>query len=184
MWFSSITNDRPLPRFVARAFGEGLLAYLRPQIQSICVNLYPTNPDAVDSELCENIRRDSLDPGAINVMIAGSKLPTPRTYNEVIAADFGRTKDTSLLESIFTGPVLVAQGILDPLNDAKGRAAMLGTLRKGVKSVPLQGGHCPHDEIPEEVAGAIAEWMRETTEERKEMLKSAGKVVAMAQASS
>jgi pimeloyl-ACP methyl ester carboxylesterase len=170
-----------LPRFVARVFGEGLLAYLRPRIQSICVNLYPTNPDAVDSELCEGIRRDSLDPGAINVMVSGSKLPAPRTYNEVIAADFGQTKDASLLESTFTGPALVAQGILDPLNDAKGRAEMLGSLRKGVKIVPLQGGHCPHDEIPEEVAAAIAEWMKETAEERKAMLKkSAGSVsVAM-----
>ena len=64
-----------------------MLAYLQPQIQSICKNLYPTNPDAVDNNLCSGILRgDSLDPGAINVMISGSKLPPPRTANELLGA--------------------------------------------------------------------------------------------------
>jgi pimeloyl-ACP methyl ester carboxylesterase len=66
---------KPIPRPIARAFGNGLLSYLRPRIQSICKNLYPTNPAAVDEALCSNILRDSLDPGAINVMVSGSKLP-------------------------------------------------------------------------------------------------------------
>ena len=145
---------------------------MRPRIQSICVNLYPTNPGAVDSDLCDNIKRDSLDPGAVNVMISGSKLPTPRTYNEVIAADFGQSKDSTLLESQFKGPILVAQGVLDPLNDAKGRAEMLGDLRQGVKAVQLQGGHCPHDEIPEEVAQTISDWLKETKDERNRMILS------------
>jgi pimeloyl-ACP methyl ester carboxylesterase len=102
-------------------------------------------------------------------MISGSKLPTPRTYNEVIAADFGQSYDSSLPEATFRGPILLAQGILDPLNDAKGRAEQLGSLRDGVKIVPLQGGHCPHDEIPEAVASSISEWMQETRAERKAM---------------
>ena len=160
---------KPLPRPVARTFGTGLLWYLRPRIQEICTNLYPTNPSAVDYALCENILRDSLDPGAINVMISGSKLPMPRTYNEVIAADFGQSSDPSLPESTFTGPILMAQGILDPLNDAKGRSESLGALRKGIKIDQLQGGHCPHDEIPDQVATSIAKWMTETRSERMAM---------------
>lgn len=159
---------KPLPRPVARAVGNGLLSYLRPRIQSICVNLYPTNPDAVDDKLCQNILRDSLDPGAINVMISGSKLPLPRTYNEVVAADFGQCS-SSVPESQFTGPILLAQGILDPLNDAKGRARQLKTLRDGIQVAELQGGHCPHDEIPEEVASAVMNWMKETRSERMAM---------------
>ena len=132
------------------------------------MNLYPTNPDAVNEDLCANILRDSLDPGAINVMISGSKLPTPRTYNEVVAADFGQTcDDSSGLESQFHGPILVAQGILDPLNDATGRARQLKTLRQGIHVAELQGGHCPHDEIPEEVASAIWKWWDETHHERQ-----------------
>jgi pimeloyl-ACP methyl ester carboxylesterase len=129
------------------------------------VNLYPTNPDAVDDDLCRNILRDSLDPGAVNVMISGSKLPIPRTYNEVVAADFGQSC-SGIPESQFKGPILVAQGILDPLNDAKARARQLSTLRKGIEVAELQGGHCPHDEIPEEVASAIVSWLKETRQER------------------
>ncbi|CAJ1959022.1 unnamed protein product [Cylindrotheca closterium] len=165
---------KPLPRPVARAFGTGLLAYLRPQIREICIKLYPTNPGAVDIFLCENILRDSLDPGAINVMISGSKLPTPRTYNEVIAADFGQASDTETLkESTFIGPILVAQGILDPLNDAKGRAEALKKLRSGITVDPLQAGHCPHDEVPDQVANSIATWLEATREERTAMLQNA-----------
>lgn len=133
------------------------------------MNLYPTNPAAVDEELCQNILRDSLDPGAINVMISGSKLPTPRTYNEVIAADFGQSS-APVLESQFTGPILLAQGILDPLNDAKGRARQMKTLRNGIQVAELQGGHCPHDEIPTEVASSIVSWMKETKSERIAMV--------------
>jgi len=168
--FSSFSL-RPLNRFVARVVGNGLLSYLRPRIQSICVNLYPTNPAAVNEDLCQNILRDSLDPGAINVMISGTKLPTPRTYNEVVAADFGQPYSEGVRESQFKGPVLVAQGILDPLNDAKGRAGQLKTLRKGIEVAELQGGHCPHDEIPEEVASAVLRWWDGTRHERQILKK-------------
>ena len=150
----------PLPRPAARAFGNGLLWYLRPRIQSICKNLYPTNPSAVNEELCQSILRDSLDPGAINVMISGSKLPPPRTANELLGADYGSAKNAGGGEGRWTGPVLVAQGVLDPLNDAKTRAAMLGDLREGITVTPIDAGHCPHDEKPDEVADAIRRWMQ------------------------
>ena len=162
----SLSRRRPIPRPVARIFGNGLLAYLRPRIQSICKNLYPTNPSAVDDDLCGSILRDSLDPGAINVMISGTKLPPPRTYNEILAADFGQSTDASVSESQFTGPVLMAQGYLDPLNDAKGRAEAMATLRSGITVDPIQGGHCPHDEVPQAVASAIYKWMEATRTDR------------------
>jgi pimeloyl-ACP methyl ester carboxylesterase len=47
---------KPPPRPIARLFGNVLLAYLRPRIQSICRNLYPTNPAAVNSLLCTQYR--------------------------------------------------------------------------------------------------------------------------------
>jgi hypothetical protein len=79
----------PLPGTAARVFGNGLVWYLRPRIQSICKNLYPTNPSAVNENLVKSILRASLDPGAINVMISGSKLPPPGTANELLGADYG-----------------------------------------------------------------------------------------------
>jgi len=154
---------RPPPRPVGRAFGNVLLSYLRPRIQSICVNLYPTNPAAVDDELCDSIRRDSLDPGAINVMMAGAKLPAPRTANELLGADFGSCRQHldgqyEVQESTFDGPVLIAQGVLDPLNDAADRMKRYGALRAGIATDAIQAGHCPHDELPEAVAQSMARW--------------------------
>jgi len=154
----------PPSRKIATIGGEGLLWYLRPRIQSTCINLYPTNPDAVDNNLCNGILRDSLDPGAINVMVSGSKLPPPRTANELLGADFGsskssESKSSKYEEGMFNGPVLVAQGLLDPLNDAKGRAEMLGNLRSGIVVDPINAGHCPHDELPSSIAKSVSKWM-------------------------
>ena len=153
-----------------------MLAYLRPRIQSICKNLYPTNPDAVDELLTGNILRDSLDPGAINVMISGSKLPPPRTANELLGADFGSARshskeDSSIIpaaEGMWEGRTLVAQGELDPLNDAKTRAKLLGELREGITVRPINAGHCPHDELDEDVSSAIAQWALETSKNIEE----------------
>lgn len=134
---------KPLARPIARAFGNGLLGVLRPRIESICKNLYPTNPAAVDEALCEGILRDSLDPGAINVMISGGKLPPPRTVNELLAADFGGvvSREGLITESTFAGPVLISMGVLDPLNDAMDRAIRFGALRKGISVDEIQAGH-------------------------------------------
>jgi hypothetical protein len=53
------------------------------------------------------------------------------------------------------------QGVLDPLNDALGRARQLkqacGELAEVVE---LQAGHCPHDEVPEQVNAALLEWVQ------------------------
>ena len=156
----SLPDCSPLPRPVARLFGNGLLSYLRPRIGSICKSLYPTNPSNADENLANTILRDSLDPGAINVMVSGSKLPPPRTANELLAADFGTRADAK--ESKFNGPVLVAQGFLDPLNDSPGRAKMFGDLRDGITVAEISGGHCPHDELPSDVAKTLTEWMTTT----------------------
>lgn len=159
----TVLHRRPPPQLLAKVGGNGLLAYLRPRIQSICKNLYPTNPSAVNDELCAGILRDSLDPGAINVMISGSKLPPPRTANELLSSSSVGTNDdgSGKKEGVFTGPVLVAQGMLDPLNDAKGRASLLQGLRRDVTVTPINGGHCPHDELPKDMAVAMANWMKE-----------------------
>jgi hypothetical protein len=89
----------------------------------------------------------------------------------LLAADFGQANDPSIKESQFHGPVLMSQGILDPLNDANGRADLLGTLRKGITIDKLDGGHCVHDEIPEATAASITKWMESTKEERSSFLK-------------
>ncbi|GKY97336.1 hypothetical protein MPSEU_000692000 [Mayamaea pseudoterrestris] len=170
---------KPPSRPLARAIGGALLGYLRPRIQSICKNLYPTNPSAVDDALCGSILRDSLDPGAINVMMAGAKLPTPRTANELLLADFGgpESVDCPIKESVFTGPVLIAQGVLDPLNDATDRMNRFGSLRKGIALDPLQAGHCPHDELPIQMGRSITNWLTTTRTDRNAFVDSSRQMI-------
>ena len=155
-----LPSCKPPPRPVARLLGNVLLSYLRPNIQSICRNLYPTNPAAVDDILVQDIERDSLDPGAINVMMAGAKLPLPRTSNELLGARFGGASldYNGIKESFFHGPVLIAQGVLDPLNNSTDRMNRFHSLREGIDVAPIQAGHCPHDELPTEIAQSIADW--------------------------
>jgi pimeloyl-ACP methyl ester carboxylesterase len=168
----------PPPRPVARIFGNALLSYLRPNIQPICRNLYPTNPLAVDDILVQGIERDSLDPGAINVMMAGAKLPPPRTANELLGADFGYVKtvngDHDVSESFFDGPVLIAQGVLDPLNNATDRMNRFHSLRDGISIAPIPAGHCPHDELPGDVATSIADWMSTRTTKHSRVADDTG----------
>jgi len=106
--------------------------------------LYPTNPAAVDDALCYNIERDSVDLGAIGVMVSGTKLPPPRSMNEMLQADYGKATEESIRRSVpevsFGGPVLVATGVLDPLNDAKGRSEGLAALRAGIEFDPVNAG--------------------------------------------
>jgi hypothetical protein len=37
---------------------------------------------------------------------------------------------------------------------------MLNDLREGIAVIPIEAGHCPHDEVPNEVAEAMKSWMR------------------------
>lgn len=98
--------------------------------------------------------------------MAGAKLPVPRTANELLKATFrlGESPEvqdsSSVQEAVFEGPVLIAQGILDPLNDATDRMERYAALRPDITTIAIQAGHCPHDELHDEVATAIISWKR------------------------
>ncbi|KAJ1618038.1 hypothetical protein T492DRAFT_892723 [Pavlovales sp. CCMP2436] len=77
-------------------------------------------------------------------------LPPQRPLNKVLSPEHG-----------FGGPVLVPQGALDPLSGAKrsqDRAKSLAVLRPGVTVKLLDAGHCPHDEVPRQVAEEMVSW--------------------------
>ena len=70
------------PGALLRAFGSGLIAILQPNIGRTVEWLYPTNPGHIaQSGLDNSILRDSLDPGARDVMASGAKLPAPVSMN-------------------------------------------------------------------------------------------------------
>ena len=64
-----------------------------------------------------------------------------------------------LLNQLYQGPVLILQGVLDPLNSARDRADTLEAAIPNATKVCIEAGHCPHDEVPELVNDAIAEFV-------------------------
>ena len=75
-------------------------------------------------------------------------LPPPLPLNHLVADMYG-------------GPVLVLQGAKDPLNDAMARAAALGAACSNVRVQLIDGGHCPHDEVPAVFNEAVMRFMQE-----------------------
>ena len=145
------TSSNELPPFTAPGrltsylSGHLILSSLRLFIGPLCKWLYPFAPEEADRKLIDDIYRDSLDPGAIHVMVSGAKLPPPRTANELLGSSFaGGSND--FVEGRFGGGVFVIQGTEDPLNDAKTRAKNFGKLRSGVRVEGIAAGHCVHDE--------------------------------------
>ena len=115
--------------------------------------LYPTRPENADQWLGSAIGRAANDPGALGVFRSVFYLPPPRPLN-------------FLVQEKFRGPTLVLQGALDPLNDAVGRAKELEDTCSNVQVELLQAGHCPHDEVPEQVNKAIINFVRERIMEK------------------
>mmetsp|Transcript_11061 Transcript_11061/g.30652 ORF Transcript_11061/g.30652 Transcript_11061/m.30652 type:complete len:839 (+) Transcript_11061:25-2541(+) len=145
------------PASVLEVFGLAVIALLRPRIPNLLTSYYPTSPVNADAAQADQIARDATDPGAPIVIGSGQKLPPQRPLNEVLCAD-GVARG-------FSGPVLVPQGELDPLSGAQraqDRAEVFKILRPGVTVTRLAAGHCPHDEVPEQVAEAMLMWLRQT----------------------
>lgn len=141
--FPPFTGPQPL---LLSLFGKAIFALLQPNIKRTTEWLYPSYPERVAATgLPESILRDSADPGASEVIAAGGKLPPPRSMDGLFS-DYG-------------GRVLVAQGALDPLNDAKARANMFGRISPRVSVTLLPLGHCAMDEGPKETAAAIQAWL-------------------------
>eukprot|EP01039_Chlorochromonas_danica_P007688 gene7688-8495_t len=141
---------RGLSPALLSAVGAGIFLALQTRVRQTCEWLYAKHPQRVaESALHLNILRDSYDPGAPGLLAAGGKLPPPETMN--------------LLFNEYTGPILLAQGVLDPLNNATARAAAFSqiprvTSQRGVQVDLLDLGHCPMDEDAALVAEKILAW--------------------------
>ncbi|KIY91372.1 hypothetical protein MNEG_16592 [Monoraphidium neglectum] len=136
----------PPPAWVASAVTAGLMAYLEGSIAGQLKWLYPTAPERADTWLEQEIFRAACDGRSPDVFRSVFYLPPPRALNWLVA-------------DAWRGPTLVLQGVLDPLNDAAGRAAQMEALCPNAKAVRLQAGHCPQDEQPEAVNNALLQWI-------------------------
>lgn len=100
----------------------------------------------VDEALVEAIRRPSLDPGAFGVFRTVFDIPRGQPLDELFAQ--------------LACPLLLLWGIRDPwINAAGRRAAFQRHAPAATSEVVLEAGHCPHDEVPEQVNAALLEWL-------------------------
>jgi pimeloyl-ACP methyl ester carboxylesterase len=100
----------------------------------------------VDDDLVEAILRPSRDPGAFGVFRTVFDIPRGQPLDELFAE--------------LVCPLLLLWGIRDPWINAVGRrAAFQRHAPAATSEVVLEAGHCPHDEVPDQVNGALLEWL-------------------------
>lgn len=122
-----------------------LLPFLRLRLPSIVKNCYPAKMARADDWLLNEMLRSSYDPGVLVVLesIFSFNLSIPLNY---------------LLKG-FNEKVLFIQGVKDPISDSESKLAMLREHFAGIVIKELSAGHCPHDELPEEVNYIICDWI-------------------------
>jgi pimeloyl-ACP methyl ester carboxylesterase len=100
----------------------------------------------VDDWLVESIRRPSLDPGAFGVFRTVFDIPRGQPLDELFAE--------------LTAPLLLLWGIRDPWINAPGRRSTFQRhAPEATTEVVLEAGHCPHDEVPDQVNTALLQWL-------------------------
>ena len=100
---------------------------------------------AITDQLVEDIYRPSCDVGAVEV------------FNSVFKTPQGEKVDVLL--SQMQCPLLMLWGEGDPWIDARARSVQFRKYYPQLKEYYLKAGHCPHDEIPEQVNNLITDWV-------------------------
>ena len=103
------------------------------------------NPNAITEQLVEDIYRPSCDVGAAKV------------FNSVFKTPQGEKIDVLLAK--MRCPLLMLWGESDPWINARARGARFKQYYPQLTEYYLKAGHCPHDEIPQEVNDLIANWI-------------------------
>ncbi|MEO0926167.1 MAG: alpha/beta fold hydrolase [Cyanobacteria bacterium J06629_2] len=123
-----------------------LFQYVRRRsiIRKTLNNVY-FDPDAVTEQLVEDIYRPSCDRGAADV------------FNAVFKTPQGEKVDVLL--SKMQCPLLLLWGEKDPWINAREKGVQFRQYYPQVTEHYLQAGHCPHDEVPDEVNALITDWV-------------------------
>ena len=103
------------------------------------------DPDAVTEQLVEDIYRPSCDRGAADV------------FNAVFKTPQGEKVDVLL--SKMQCPLLLLWGEQDPWMKARDKGLQFRQYYPQLTEHYLQAGHCPHDEVPEQVNNLITDWV-------------------------
>jgi pimeloyl-ACP methyl ester carboxylesterase len=129
----------PLPSYL-------LFQYVRQRsmIRNTLEKVY-LDQSAITDQLVEDIYRPSCDPGAANVFASVFKSPQ------------GEKNDVLL--SQMTCPLLMLWGEGDPWMSSRARGAKFREHYPKLTEYYLHAGHCPHDEVPDQVNSLIREWV-------------------------
>ncbi len=103
----------------------------------------------VDDALVEAIRKPSLDSGAFQV------------FRSVFEPGGPPGKPLDDLFAELQSPLLLLWGNRDPWMNAPGKRAIFKRFTpEATTEIVLEAGHCPHDEIPDQVNEALLQWMK------------------------
>jgi pimeloyl-ACP methyl ester carboxylesterase len=116
----------------------------RSMIRQILSQVY-LDQTAVTDELVEDIYRPTCDPGA------------PQAFAAMFKAPPGKPNDVMLQQ--MTCPLLALWGEADPWIQARERGAKFRQHYPQLSEFYLQAGHCPHDEVPDQVNALIQDWV-------------------------
>jgi pimeloyl-ACP methyl ester carboxylesterase len=101
---------------------------------------------AVTEQLIEEIYRPSCDPGA------------PKVFASVFRTPQGEKVDVLLHQ--LQAPLLMLWGEADPWINARERGAKFRQYHPQLTEYYLRAGHCPHDEVPDQVNELMGEWIK------------------------
>ena len=101
--------------------------------------------NAITDQLVEDIYRPSCDRGAADV------------FNAVFKTPQGEKVDVLL--SKMQCPLLILWGEKDPWINAREKGAKFRQYYDRVTEHYLEAGHCPHDEIPEQINDLVTNWI-------------------------
>mmetsp|Transcript_44407 Transcript_44407/g.105194 ORF Transcript_44407/g.105194 Transcript_44407/m.105194 type:complete len:436 (+) Transcript_44407:46-1353(+) len=138
---------------IQRAIATWSFYTTKAQIGPILESVYE-NDDMVDEFLIDSIRTPADHPDALDA------------FGELIQA--GRRTEMSVFQALDalpqSMPILLLWGQNDPwMRPARADAIRAECADRGLtcKYVPLVAGHCPHDDVPEEVNRELVEWLGE-----------------------
>ena len=131
----------PLTQFI-------LFQYIRqPWVIRQTLEKVYLDKSAITDQLIEEIRRPSGDKGAFDVFC--SVFSTPQ----------GEKVDVLLQQ--LTCPLLLLWGEADPWMNAKERSQKFRQYYPQLTEYYLKAGHCPHDEVPNELNALLKDWVLE-----------------------
>lgn len=108
------------------------------------------DPDTVTDQLVEDIYRPSCDPGAADVFNAVFKTP--------------QGKKVDILLQKMQCPLLILWGEKDPWINARDKGIKFRQYYSHLTEHYLEAGHCPHDEVPEQVNALMTDWVLSLSE--------------------